>query len=408
VLALALITGLALVRPAAGESELERLIERTNALSSFSLEFSVATKYVDPDAKPEQPQTIRIDYAAPGRLRVELTSEARSVSYWCIDGAYTLVAAGDEALHAHFDYGAVRARVAEIERAIAAHAPGVEHHGRAPGAAVGMRWYFDDKADKANYQVDAVWSDERRVVLGWLATLRSKEVELRADGERLEFTTDDGRFRGALSAQTGFLEDLWGKSPAAEAHIHLEKLSVGGEIDPARFALPSSKPAGRDVSEDLQRNFTGIAVREVRTRLYRVLAADAGEPWQDEARAKVERALREYHRVAVLEQMAPWLANTAAKKRDGIAERLRKLAETKTATEVAAVREKELGYLRDALDEIAAGFDQRLSVPTTETPLARGDELLAIEREVVARVFDEGVRQPTLAEFERATEPARK
>lgn len=384
----------ALVASAPAQSELDELIRRTNELKSFTASYTTST------SKDSERARVRIDYSAPSRVRVELSGGKVAASYWCVDDVYALTVAGEQPAHARLDYKLVRAHLAELERKLIAEFPACAARRGTPGALVSMRWWFDDKEQKANYNFEAAVSDDRTVLLGWLATLRSKKTELVREGELLTFKTDADRFRGTLSPATGFLVDWWGTSPNGEMHIHLDELALDQPVDAARFALPTAT-AGRDVSDDLLRSFTGGASRELRARVHRALASDAGAPWDEAARAKIERALREFHLVAVADALKPW-RESAAKKRDGTAEHLRKLAATKTPEEIAVLRDKERGYLKKNLENLRSGFEARLLAPDGTADLPRSAELLALELAVVLRVFDETVRDPVTADFERA------
>jgi len=248
----------------------------------------------------------------------------------------------------------------------------------------------------------------RTAVLGWLETLRQKKVAPKDEGESLSFDTDN-TFHAVISKSTGMLEQLDGKSPTGEMHLLLDTVVIDKPIDASQFKVQEGVSDGREVSDDLRRSVTHSVLGSMRDGVYSTIASDAAGPaWDDATKARISAILRALHERSIETTLEGW-HEAALKKRDGVAERLRKLAaDGKSAEEVAKVRELEKGYLNKALDDMRTGFTSRLIVPTLAMPLPRGAELLALETEVVGKTFDETVRAPAVADFEQGTAPTSK
>jgi hypothetical protein len=391
--------------PAAAPAKvtLDELIAKTNELKSFVASYQLT------GSKPEDAAFVLVEYEAPDRLRVDrILKGGGGSSMWCVGGVMTLQAHGPNAMRGAVDYSPIIGSLRPFQNLFEKHYPAARGLVGHAGAFVNARWWFDEKAGKANYLVEALWTQNRIALLGWLETLRQKQVAPTDDGEHLVYDTDNA-FHIVISKKTGFLEQLDGKSPSGEMHLVLSTVEVDKPLDASLFKVQEGVTDGRDVTDDLRRSVTHSVLSNMREGVYTTIAGEAaGAPWDDATKARIGAIWRAFHERSIETTLETW-RETARKKRDGVAERLVKLAaDGKTPEEVAQTRENEKGFLNKALDELRAGFTTRLVVPTLSTPLPRGQELLAIEIEVVGKTFDETVRAPVVADFEAATAPKSK
>jgi hypothetical protein len=384
------------IAPFSEGGALDELIARSARVQGFTAEYRVTTT-ADP-----APTFVRIEYVAPDRARVDTVGPKTSSSFWAVGGTLVVRSQGEAPVHGEIDARALRATRADVERVLA---DGFGARTPAGGSAsvIDMRWGYDAKAEKASYVIECSDVVGSETPFGWLTTLRAKAAAPREEEGRWVFDTDDGVFRVVVSKSTGFVEELVGKSPKGELRLALEKVAFDAVIDPARFEVPAEAGSGRDATLELRRAATRVVETALRRRIYAAIAGAEGPAWDEAQRAKVTAVLRAFHEHAIPDTLEPWLQRQE-KIRDGVSDRLKRLAEGgKAPAEVEAVRQREIGYLKENLDSLLDGFLTRLSAPTDAGPLPRGDALLALEGEVVRQVFDARVRAPVQADFERAT-----
>jgi hypothetical protein len=393
---------------ALGGDPLDDLIARSAAVTSFTARYTLTVKPKQEEAP--KATSIRLDFAAPDRIRLEQSSGEQRMSMWCVGDVLALdVGGGKTPLHARIDWKAEYAALSGIEDALHALRPDAPKRALQPGGVVNMRWSFDDKAQKAIYTLEAAVADERRTPFGWLETLDQKEAPAREDGELLRFATDAGAFDATLAKDTGVLRELSGRSPNGEFRLALDSIELDRDVPQERFTVPAPAEGSRDVAPELLKGLRRSAESGLRRRIYSAIAFEPeGERWNAERRARIESVLRPFHERAVLGVVATW-KERAAKIQTGVSGRLRKMRAAGNAdSEVEAVREREIAQLEKQLAGLEADFDKRLLAPSDASTLPRTAELLELERQVVLDVFRRLVREPALAEFERATAAAAK
>jgi hypothetical protein len=382
---------------------LDELIAKSSELKSFVASYTLTT------SKPEDQATLIVQYRAPDRVRIDrILKSGGGSSMWCVGGVATLQAHGPNAMHGSVDYAPIIASMRPIQEVLQKGYPAASALTSRPGAYVNVRWWFDEKAGKANYLVEAQWTQNRSTGFGWLETLRQKHVAPTDDGENLVFDTDNA-FHILIAKKNGFLQQLDGKSPGGEMHLTLATVDTEQAPDDSIFKVQEGVTDGFEISDDMRRNVTQGVLSSMRDGVYSTIASEAAGPaWDEATKAKIGGVCRALHERSLEVRLESWCQN-ARRKRDAVAERLTKLAaDGKTPAEVAAEREKELGFLTKALDEVRTAFTAGLSVPVLATPLPRGAELLALESAAVGATFDATVRAPLIAEFEKATAPKSK
>jgi hypothetical protein len=113
--------------------------------------------------------------------------------------------------------------------------------------------------------------------------------------------------------------------------------------------------------------------------------------------------LRVVHEL-MLDTVCKDLRARSQKHGEEIAAWLHKLEDDGRSTEeLANARSAQQAKLNETLDQQSNNYSAHLTVPEHSPPFARGDELLELEREIVAKAFDELVRAPIVHDFEHAT-----
>lgn len=374
---------------------LEELVRRTAESQHFSAHYALTS------TAGAEPAEIRIDYVAPAKVRVDLAKGAKTTAMWCVDGVLAMVTdEGEAPLAGRVDCAQVYAELDGLEAALAKAFPGAPPRGEL-GAAVGMRWAFDEQAQKANYTIEAQISAGSRTPLGWLETLEQKGVTPTVEGEQLRYSTD-GHFEIAINKLTGFFERFDGRSPTGEMHLKLAALELSKPPEPARFEIAAGAAGARDISAELRRSVVRVAELGLRRRMYESIAGSQDAAWDDARSASAAALLRAFHERTVPATLAPFLERSV-KLCAGVSDRLAELkAKGKSPEEVEAARLKELGFLDKQLAELEDGLRSRTIAPPGAEKLARTEALLALERQVLLAVFDERVRQRVRADFDAA------
>ncbi|MEO6710337.1 MAG: hypothetical protein ABI054_12830, partial [Planctomycetota bacterium] len=382
---------------AAQTDVLAELTRRSAELHSFTASYALTST-----ASPGTTE-IRVEFAAPARVRVDRTAGKEHSSTWCVDGVLAMNSSdGERSSQGRADSAQVFAELESLEKALQQAFPrAVSRPGLA--SAVGMRWEFDASSQRANLSIEPSLVDQGETALGWLKTLKQKGAVAREDQGLLHFETDSA-FQIAISPTTGFVQTFSGKSPKGEMNLVLVSLELDKPIDPARFALPSPVPAAKDLTFDLLRAVSRFAEVGLRQRIYDAMAGkDSPSDWDEAFQAKAASVLQPFYERAlpkILESKAG-LWNTT---RDEVAQRIAAMrASGKSEEEVETLRQRESGYLEKQMRELEQGFLTRLLIPPTAADLPRAAELLALEKRSLSTAFRLKVSEPMISSFEAAT-----
>ncbi|HTF87079.1 MAG TPA: hypothetical protein VK843_01635 [Planctomycetota bacterium] len=373
------------------------LTRRSAELHSFTANYALTST-----ASPGTSE-IRIEFAAPARVRVDRTAGKEHSSTWCVDGVLAMKSSdGERSSQGRADSAQMFAELEPLEKKLRQAFPRAVSR-PALAAAVGMRWEFDAKAQRANFSIEPSLVDQGETPLGWLKTLTQKGAAPREDQGLLHFETDSA-FQIAISPKTGFVEHFSGKSPKGEMNLVLISLELDKPIDPARFALPAPAPGAKDVTSDLLRAVSRFAEVELRGRIYDAMAGkETPSDWDEAFQAKAATVLQPFYERAlpkILESKAGLWSTT----RDEIAQRIAGMrASGKSEEEVETVRQRETGYLKKQMDELEQGFLTRLQIPATAEQLPRAAELLTLEKRSLSAAFHIKVSEPMVSAFEAAT-----
>jgi len=382
----------------AAPDQLAELTRSSRELRSFTAVFELSS------GQDSGVSTLRIDYAAPARVRVEHSfgPEVR-LSTWCVDGVLAVDDGKTQPRsHGRVDHAAILAELAPLERKLHDAFPDAPA-AAALASAVGMGWGLDAKSQRAQLVCEARLREPSASPLGWLELLQEQGAAAVEDGDVLRFETQ-GRFRVALAKDSGFVREIKDAGPEGKLKLVLVSLESNHEIEAARFVIPPAAQGAVDVSADLARGLSRLAELGLRRRIYEAIAGgEESGAWDSAVEARIESVLRPFHERVVPGTLAAW-RERSRKIEAGVAERLAGMRKAgKSADEVEQSRQRELGYLGKQLDELEQGFLTRLSLPENARPLPRGALLLELEKRCLSEVFRTLVREPTLESFAKAT-----
>jgi len=394
------------VRSAACADGLDELIAASRSIKCFSAHYTLAFE-LNPgvDATPPPDGVIRIHQGVTGCVRVERSAGDETLLIWCNASTMAMqmrAPAGER--FGRFDVGALDAQAARLRAQLEELFP-QDARGEPARAWEGpvalMSWSFDDQARRANFEVTVATMGTVASPLGWLDTLRSKQVELARDGERLRFESDAGRFRGALRALDGVLETLVGESPNGRLTLSLHSFSLEPPDQELLEPPVAASPGARDFSNELRRSVLSSLHLRLRLHGYRAVARC---PSLDQARAASASGwLTSFHEFAISSTLAPWF-ELLEKRRATLVERLKAYsASGRTKAQVEEQRQRELASLARGIDELAKTFDGLLQTPDARDAAQHAQEFHELEQRSFAAAFDRLVRRKVLAEFEVAT-----
>jgi hypothetical protein len=385
-------------KEAAATSVLDELIEKSKKISAFSATFTML------HGDDPSPTTIRCEYRAPATIRLTIAAEDGTLTTWCIDGVTVMRSSGKDApVHARVDSRAFTTNCDSINGALKREFGKPAWDSGPAQASLSMSWSFDTAAQEGNFSLSGGAFFGPSSPFGWLETLRRKNVESTVAGDLIRFTTDEGHDDIAIGRADGFLHEFIGRSPDSQLKLRLESVVVDPAEPLGKVDFPSDQPEGDDLSAKFRSALERIQIQSMREGVYGVIvAATDEEPWDADARARIERSLQplsdwmvHFQGNAWMAQMHRWIEVVAGpiheSERDGDAfevERLRSRAKKDLEDKVAEVRQK-------------TAF--MLGMPLTSPVPGRGHRILEIERDVMGKEFDAIAREPLLAALAKAT-----
>jgi hypothetical protein len=392
--------------PAADQAQsdklLDELIAKTSKLKSFTAVYEMQLVMTGESAETAPVRTMRIDYQAPDKMRVDVGTGSEHLWQWLVGGVLALQEEGEKPLNGRIDTRAIGAEFAHLYQVLGEAFPDANSPSGQPGPVVVMSWSFDEPAQKANFNLSLVNDRAARTPLGWLTELRDRDEKSSESDSQLLFNID-GHIKVAISKSSGFVESFSGKSPRGEMRVQLKSLETDNPIDAQRFVLPSESSGEGEAATEMRDAFRASRAMACRYFVYRRIGSMAGAEWTDAERSKIDTVFRAYHEYD-MRHAFDILRKAAEQHRERLVTRLRKLREDgHSEEEVASERDAMIADLQESLDKQINGYLERLTVPEHSPPFPRGDDLLKLEREVATKVFDELVRAPMVHDFEQAT-----
>jgi hypothetical protein len=384
------------------EKLLDELIAKTSQLKSFTAVYEMTLVTTDVTPPTTQVNQLHIEYQAPDKMRLDMSSDAQHGSQWLVGGVLVLHGESGKPMNARVDMRAIDVEFASAERAFEDAFPGEKAPSGEPGSVVDMSWSFDERAQKANFSLQLSDRHAARTPLGWLTELRERGETPSESGAQLVLD-DGGHIKVAISKRSGFVESFSGESPHGEMLVKLESLETDNAIDPQRFVLPSAPSVDADSSANIRDAMRTARAVASRYAIYRRAGNATADEWANAGRTKIGAVLRVVHEL-MLDTVCKDLRARSQKHGEEIAAWLHKLEDDgRSAEELANTRSAQLAKLNETLDQQSNNYSAHLAVPEHSPPFARGDELLKLEREVASKAFDELVRAPIVHDFEHAT-----
>jgi hypothetical protein len=382
---------------------LEGWIARSRTVETFSARYSL--KSANPEGEVQNTQTLRLDYQAPDRMRMEMTKGDDRVSNWLHGTAIVVHMSSKEgAAHARVDFGAITQELATVQAALDAAFPRANGATPPPGSTLEFDWNFNGETQKTDFECQFVSESGVDTAFGWLRTLREKHAVLAEDGDLLRCSTDDGHFDVALAKSSGFLQQLVGRSPQGTMTVTLESLELGKPIEPGRLEFPADDP-GEDIGAPMISAMRAGARAKLRAAIYRRTADSLGEAaWDSALQPKIESVLKPFWELAIAEQYGPWLDGLRKWIREDIVDYLRKLYASDAPEEtIDAARTKASDALLERIDVSRSQLSKPLALPHEVLLLRFASEVHTIELAVAESVHRELIRDALLTLFDTET-----
>lgn len=294
----------------AGRERLEALIRSTDALRSFVAEYSLS--------KPgEEPQSMRIVYAAPGRGMIVSPGK---MYFRLMDGFVDLRQLDDAkgSSFAHFEFArANEARYRRFEDVLRAQFSALadkEFTPTACGPVLGLRIaqpgeIHSGEERTAEFQFSFQCPGDER--LRWLRDFQQRADGKSIDADHLQFDAANGA-AVVLSLRTGFVESVVRDVAAGRVEIRLKELELDQELDGAAFELPVPGTGWTDLSTAMAR---GMHVGQT-LRLRQVVMSSLGRlvekgalVWDETQAGHLEALLTALHSDSLALEREAWIAD---------------------------------------------------------------------------------------------------
>jgi hypothetical protein len=405
---LALALGVAPVQDAAPEvtagAVLDELIARTNALKSFRASYHFK-KGDEVDVRFE------LAYQAPDRMRLEIqqgADESLQVARTWVIGSRLIVRssrAGGGEVFGELDFEHPPEPAAGILKALES-AFQREPKGLGPGPQAVLAWGVDSGSDKAEFDLRLVYqSEDRRALLSWLDSARRSQDELALDGDCVVRRDAKGRTEARIARTSGFVErlHLLG-SDGTEANLELLGVELDPELEAELFAVPAPADGATDMFPDpIKAAFGGLpGIRRI-AYAWADDALKSGRRAWDEALQRDWREVMQLLQDASLDRVHEGMQKTVAERSDALAAALRDAlgkaapGDAKVLADLRDQAARQRETLSGAIDQELTRYQEVLAKPVLREPGSQHlPDLLAVEREIVARDFEAKVRKPLL------------
>jgi hypothetical protein len=398
-----LTTLLSLAAPSQDADELlAGLIEESRELSSFRAVYSMSGRKED-GTELVGKLVMRLDDER-ARLDLDVAGSARSV--WVLDETFALRVWEEDELTAwaefHVDpYGDIAAIAATFAEVF----PGIDTDAGFPtGPVFQIQCGMDPVTERAKLDCNLSRVRRSRGPLGWLGWLTRAGLDAEVREDVLVYSDPSG-VEVAIARASGFLERVRLSSPSKTIAIDLVELETDAVLGDEDFDVPETTAGAQDVSAELGRQAMMLGLEGQRGEVLHAVARalrEGGLVWDEEAQSALGTSLAEVHGRVMARRVAHAIGELNAEVErflaaldDALAsgtvepERLRAGADD-WRSQLAQVIDAEGEGALEALDE---------SFPI-EDDEDWAQAIRRIEREIVARAFDELVRVPVLEELD--------
>jgi len=376
------------------EEELAALVERTNRIETLHLVYEAESE-VDGEAET---MTVELVYRAPDLGRMRVTSSKGVFDQWIVGDRLFIHAEGRwQSAEMHMDSAGLRLLGEHFPR---------EPGALGPGVAFGLTLRRQEDEVDFNLQCVAMPGGRDRL-LGWIGKLqRGSGVVVEQSDLRLE---EDGLVY-VVARDSGLLRQVQASTQRGWVRFALREARVDESLDPAWTDLPEAARAAPE-SEELARAFRSTLRTERLFAFGRVEGqlASGKREWNALARRQWEEVLEVMHGEPLLECQATTIERLRASIPEG-AERSKRDRGEEDSPERRAWEEK----VAEARTSLASHLDEgeakyRASIEALTLPgVEPRQELLDVEAEVIAGLWDELVREPMLALFDESFAAAAK
>ncbi len=375
--------------PSSIEEELAQLIEKTNALETFHVVYSMENT----TSGESVPVFAEFVYRAPDLGRMRSFTPDGMLDIWILGNRTYGRFPGST------DWG-----MAEFPTPLPAHDlldkvfPN-EESGLEPGVALDLILAVDPDTNMAgfNWRFGREFCDRcgRRYVLGWLVHMKQRAEEMTDEGAHIVWSED--RYKCFVSKETGFPEsiEIVGKTGDLGT-LRLQECHLNEPLDPSLVALPAGAHEAA-VNEDLSRNLAqGVDPQRARqggfARVRRQLYSEK-RSWDESTRDDWRAFLDMLHR-GVLDQLVPKQIQEYQTRSDQYAEWARsQLSNDDSGGSRAELEEKVDGYyaqIEENLDSMETQYVEYLGA--IEPVDVTVKQLLEVEIEVLGELFEEILR----------------
>jgi hypothetical protein len=372
------------------EQELAALIEKTNALESFHVVYSMESTV---EGAPSG-MSMEVDYEAPARGRLLVSTDDGEQDMW-IDGDRMYMCTAGVWRKAELPtFRTCRVLDELFPRASDTLAPGV---------MLDLR--LERKGDGIAFQIDlATALVDRSVVLGWLGKMRRDRSNVTVEGETLVWSGEGTRV--TISRSSGFIEGIDVSTPRGESQVRSRSL----RIDEALGQSVSVPREAREVDTDAEftRQLQARLLEDLRNAAFGRICAriDRGDSeWAGRTVVDWRSLLEVLHQERMDHRYAQWLEGV----REGVRQRAESLREARGNDRSADALER----LRRSAAEARVSLEETLDREETKylESLSKGpddlrQDMLDIEEAVVRERYDEVVRQPILTLYDEETKAA--
>ncbi|HEX6885212.1 MAG TPA: hypothetical protein VF530_17695 [Planctomycetota bacterium] len=371
------------------EEELAALVERTNRIETLHLVYEAQGE------KDGEPETMTLDlvYRAPDFGRVRLENSEGGIEQWFM-GTRVYFLCEERWQWAEFSSPPAAFQLLE------------EHFPRGsdalePGLVFGLG--FEPHEDGGfQFQLNGtLMIHGRDQLFRWHKKLQSGDGVV-AEERELSWEEDGARY--VVQRETGLLEQVYFQAARGWLRLTLREASVDEPLDPLLLELPEPARAAPE-SEELARALSWQLPSQRQWAFASVewQLASGKREWNALARRQWEEVLGIMHRETILKSQAEMIAKLEVSIPDR-AERSKGDRGEQDSPERKAWEEK-VAQARANLESGLAHAETRyresveaLGLPGVEPRL----ELLDVEAEVIAALWDELVREPMLALFDES------
>lgn len=387
--------------PYGAREELEGLIEQTNGLAHFHVEYAVRIE--------DEVSQLTIDYLAPYSMHIRQEWTSLDAYYVCNQDTFWHRAVPDssEASEARFD---LRDRSGPCEAAIALLDDCSWKAIDGPRVFFDMPWDLDSERRPTDSRFSigmARYGEPNGSLLGWLAALQQADGQLSIEGA--ELVHRGPRSTTHVDTATGFLRRLHltvpGKKPVT---FELLTLDLAAAPHEELFATPEPFPGASDVTL----RWRGWYVSRLRLRrlaLERVHGLlERGERRLDDGlRDELERFLAALHDPEITRMWGGWLADARTwtaetadwfrwERRKGVPVDKLQIHVDKDHAKIVRDLDTSRGRVREDLPDDPAAF--------ADSPHWRA--LRELEDAVLDARFDALIAEPMIEEFDRQLDAA--